>query len=393
MRWSRQVPLGICLCALLWPTLNTPALCKTDPYRVLSEAGAGFFGYGREARAPDTLTTVRIGLTGPENSVRGRHLRLGVALAVEEANNRGGYGGLPYEVIFRPDDGPWGIAAKQVVRLTYEDEVWTILGSLDSHHAHLAELIAAKAWIPVITPYASDRTVDYANVPWVFRCVPDDGRQARALVRYAREHRYNRIIVLSEGERESRIGWERLLDAARQERHHFAMHIEYDPYDPTAVRPRLQRATADAFIIWGHPEGVLSLIRVIRELGNDAPVLGPTLLAVPEFAGRASGLGDIVVVAPYDLSRDDRELRAFHRRYADYAGIPPSPVALYAYDATRMVQSAIEKAGLNRARIRDELAAISFDGIAGKIHFDDLGGNSAEPVLMALRQGKWVRLE
>lgn len=389
----RQTLTGIVLSAVLWPALYNPALCQTVPYRVLSEAGAGFFGCGRESPAPDTLSAVRIGLTGPEKTVRGLHLRYGAALAVEEANSRGGYRGLPYEVVFRPDDGQWGTAAKQVVRLTYEDEVWTILGSLDGHHAHLAELIAAKAWIPVITPCAADLTIDYANVPWMFRCAPDDGSQARALVRYAVEQLYKRTIVLTEGERESRIGWERLLDASRHERYRFAMHVEYDPHDPAAAVPRLRNVTADAFIIWGDPEGVLTLIRVIRELGSTAPVLGPALLATPEFAGGARGMGDIIVVAPYDMSREDHELKAFYRRYTEYAGMPPSPAALYAYDATRMIQGAIGRAGLNRARIRDELAGMSFDGLAGKIQFDNLGGNTAKPVLMALKMGRWVCLE
>jgi branched-chain amino acid transport system substrate-binding protein len=393
MRWFRRILPGIALLVFIWPILYGSASGQTVPYRVLSEAGAGFFGYGREYPEPDALSTVRIGLTGPAKTKEGRHLRYGVALAVEEANSRGGYHGIPFEVVFRPDDGPWGIAAKQVVHLTYEDEVWTILGALDGHHAHLAELIAAKAWIPVITPCASDLTIDYANVPWVFRCAPDDGRQARALVRYARQQQYERIIVLTEGDRESRIGWERLRDAVRHEQHHFAMHIEYDPYSPTAVVPRLHNMNADAFIIWGNPEGVLPLINAIRERGIATPVLGPALLATPEFAEEARGLGDIVVAAPYDMSRENHELRDFYRRYTEYAGMSPSPVALYAYDATRMIQNAVEKAGLNRARIRDELAGMSFDGLVGKIHFNDLGGNPTEPVLMTLRLGKWVKVE
>jgi branched-chain amino acid transport system substrate-binding protein len=378
----------------LWLTQhNSPVFGQTVPYRVLSDAGAGFFGHGRESEDPDTLSAVRIGLMGPQHTMTGQHLRYGTALAIEDANSRGGYQGLPYEVVFRPDDGPWGTAAKQVVRLAYEDEVWTILGALDGHRAHLAELIAAKAWIPVVTPCASDRTIDYANVPWMFRCAPDDGQQALALVQYARQQRFKRTIVLSEGQRESRIGWERLLDAARHERHHFALHVEYDPYYPTAILPRLENVTADAFIIWGNPQGALPLIRVIRGRGNTAPILGPALLATPEFADQASGLGDIVVVAPYYLSQDNPGLRTFYHRYLDYTGMPPSPVALYAYDATRMIQAAIERAGLNRARIRDELARMSFDGLVGKIEFDRLGGNPAQPALMTLRSGEWVSIE
>lgn len=393
MRWLRRMLPCIAMLVLLWPILYDSALGQTVPYRVLSDAGAGFFGCGREYQAPDTITTVRIGLTGPERTKEGRHLWYGVALAVEESNSRGGYRGIPFEVVFRPDDGPWGVAAKQVVHMTYEDEVWAIIGALDGHHAHLAELIAAKAWIPVITPCAADLTIDYANVPWVFRCAPDDGRQALALVRYAGQHGYERLIVLTEGDRESRTGWERLRDASRREGRRFAMHVEYDPHNPASVVPRLQSITADAYIIWGQPDGVLPLIKAMRERGIAVPVLGPALLATPEFAGEARALGDIVVAAPYDMSREDHELKDFFRRYTEYAGMAPSPVALYAYDAARMIQSAVERAGLNRTRIRDELSGMSFDGLVGEIRFNDLGGNPAEPVLMALRMGEWVKVE
>jgi branched-chain amino acid transport system substrate-binding protein len=380
-----------CLLACLF--LYSTALGQTGPYRVLSESGAGFYGHGRETGEPDTLSAVRIGLTGPEKTTEGLHLQYGTAMAIEEANLHGGYRGVPFEVIFRPDDGPWGTAAKQVVRLTYDDEVWTILGSLDGHHAHLAELIAAKAWIPVVTPCAADRTIDYANVPWVFRCAPDDGQQAAALVRYVVKQGYKRVVVLSEGERESFVAWERLREAARRECYRFALHIEFDPYNSVTAIPRLEGVEADAFIAWGHPERALPLIRGIRKLGKTAPVLGSALFATPEFADSAGDLGEIVVVAPYDQSRDDDELRAFHRRYKEYAGMPPSPVALYAYDATRMILNAIKSAGLNRARIRDELADTSFDGLVGRIRFDSLGGNPAKPVLMTLRFGEWATLE
>jgi ABC-type branched-subunit amino acid transport system substrate-binding protein len=72
--------------------------------------------------------------------------------------------------------------------------------------------------------------------------------------------------------------------------------------------------------------------------------------------------------------------------------VPPSPIALYSYDAARLVIRAIETAGLNRMRIRDELTRISFDGLTGKIQFNSLRGNISEPVLMSLKDGRWQRL-
>jgi len=375
------------------------ALSETiSPYSDFSDDGVDFYGHGRELNEPENLKAVRLGLIGPGKTPEGKQLRNGVALAVEEANAKGGYRGIPYKIIFRPDDGPWGIATKQVVRLTYEDKVWLILGALEGHQAHLAELISAKAWIPILTPGASDRSIDYANVPWMFRCACDDSRQARALLRCARARGYKRLVVLTEGQREAHTGFLRLKGVANRERYPIAMHIEYIPHNPTAIVPRLRGVPMDALLIWGNPKSVLPLLCELRKRNINVPVLLPTLLATPEILQKEKTVGNITVAAPFDLSRDDAPILTFRQKYQKRTKTVPSPIAFLAYDATRMAITAIERAGLNRVRIRDELARMSFEGITGKIHFDSLGGNPVEPVLMTVepptsQNKRWVRLD
>ena len=66
---------------------------------------------------------------------------------------------------------------------------------------------------------------------------------------------------------------------------------------------------------------------------------------------------------------------------------------MFSYDAARVVLAAIERAGLNRARIRDALAKTDHEGNAGTYRFDGLGGSALEPLLVAPRDGGWRRLE
>ena len=342
------------------------------PYSDFSDAGAEFHGYGREAGEPDKLKSVRLGLMGPEKTPEGKQLQNGVALAIEQANTRGGYHGVPYEIIFRPDDGPWGMAA--------------------------------KAWIPIVTPTASDLTIDYANVPWVFRCMPSDTQQAQILLNYAYQHEYKNLVVLTEGQREAHTGFLRLKEVARRMYYPLSMHIEYNPHNPTAILPRLKNIAIDAIIIWGHPDSALPLLIALREDDITDPVLAPAIFAIPQIAQKAPTTGELIVAAPYDLSRfrknsescsnesqeNDTPISTFMQQYQKRTGTFPSPIALFAYDATRMVIAAIERAGLNRAKIRDELSRISFNGLTGTIHFDSLGGNPAQPVLMTLQAGQWI---
>jgi branched-chain amino acid transport system substrate-binding protein len=365
---------------------------SAKPYADFSNKGSGFYGAGREEPDPVDLKSVRIGVLAPEKNPEGLQMRNAVQMALDEANQRGGYRKIPYEMVFRADDGPWGIAAQRVVDLSYEDRVWTIIGGLDGQRTHVAELVVSKAWVPVISPSATDTSVDYANVPWVFRCSPADSHQADLLLGYAQNQGYKHVVVLTEMQREGHTGFLRLQDKANQRRLSFEAHYEFQASSPEEVVPRLKQTELDAVILWGDAMPALSLLRALRAAGISAPVLAPSLLALPETAAASGWVGNLVVSAPYDLSKQDSSTVGFAEKYRKRWGLPPSPVALFSYDAARLVIQAIEATGLNRMRIRDELTRISFEGLTGKIQFNSLRGNIAEPVLMSLKDGRWQRL-
>jgi ABC-type branched-subunit amino acid transport system substrate-binding protein len=367
--------IWLSLCLLLGT-----GMARAEPYRDLSAAGARFHGPGRDAPAPDTLGAVRLGLLGPAQGQAGRELQLGVRAAVEEANAGGGQEGLPYEVVFRPDDGPWGVVAHQVVRLVQEDQVWAVIGGLDGERAHAAELVAAKLWAPVLSPTAGDRTIDYANVPWMFRCLPDDRSQADSLAALCARQGWRRVGLATEANRDGKTAAARLAEAVRACSLSLALQVEYAPVDPAATAPRLAGAGAQALIVWGRPQTALPLIARLRREGCTLPILVPSLLALPEVAADPS-LGELITAAPADLSLPTPPA----------LGERPSYVALFAYDTARLLIASLRRSGLNRARLRDELAAAAFAGLTGPFSFNDLGGRQQGPVLMAAREGRWVR--
>jgi branched-chain amino acid transport system substrate-binding protein len=362
------------------------------PYFDLSKAGAGFYGPGGEVPDPVGLTSVRIGVLGPEKAAEGLQMRTGVRMALEEMNRRGGYKGIPYEMVFRPDDGPWGMAAKQVVDFAYEDRVWTIIGGLDGQRTHLAELVVSKAWVPVVTPTASDMSIDYANVPWVFRCAPADSSEADLLLGFVQKQGHKHVVALTEAQRDGYTGFLRLQEVAGRRNIQLDAHWQFPSGSPEEVVPRLLGIDSDALIIWGSPGPSLTLLRAIRAAGIKTPVLGPSSLASAEIPADSSWIGELVVAAPYDLSRQDPERLEFSARFKDLVGLPPTPIAFLSYDATLLVTKTIATAGLNRMRIRDELARISYDGIVGKTQFNSLRGNIREPVILTFRNGQWERL-
>lgn len=382
-------------------------------YMDFSQAGAGFHTDVDSSVDLDHLQSVRLGVLGPGNSALGEEMRAAIQIALDEANAHGGCrikipitGGkegdssgrladhsIPYEMVFRPDDGQWGVAASQTVKLIYEDKVWAILGALDGQHTHLAELVVSKTWVPVITPTTIDSTIEYANVPWVFRAMPADQQQADLLLHYTRQRGFQRLLLLTEGERESFTALRRIQEAAHHSKVTFYRELEYRPENPEEILPMLREIPADAILLWGRTETALPLLQALRKQGIQVPVLAPSYLAIPEVAAEAPTLGEIVVAAPCDWSSSSPGLKAFQRKFLERTGKTPGLVAVYSYDVAQIVIRAIEKKGLDRAGIRKGLSETDYEGLAGSYRFNSLGGNEALPHLLTLRNGSWGRLE
>jgi ABC-type branched-subunit amino acid transport system substrate-binding protein len=213
------------------------------------------------------------------------------------------------------------------------------------------------------------------------------------LAEYLRTKGIRHVAALTEAQRDGHMGFLRLRDALAQNNVQIVAHWQFPTGNPEAAVPRFSKADAEALIIWGSPEPSLALLRAIRAAGIKIPALGPDTLASAAMPAGSSWMGDLVVAASYDLTRQDPEWLQFSARFKVLTGMLPTPVAVLSYDAALLVTKTVSAAGLNRMRIRDEMARVSFDGIAGKTEFSALRGNTREPILLTCRNGRWERLD
>lgn len=127
-----------------------------------------FYGAGREKLPPTNLTEVRIGFLGPlEGSIiqdLGEQMLHGATLAIEEANKKGGYKGMPFKLMIHNDVGLWGAAANEVVKMD-DEGVWAWLGSIDDIVSHVAIRATLKLEIPNVNTGDPDPTFTETNIP------------------------------------------------------------------------------------------------------------------------------------------------------------------------------------------------------------------------------------
>jgi len=399
----------LCLVIFFWGTIlaGPPLPYKGQVYRSLPDTVR--FPGPRKARGDTAVQEVRIGLFGPslkskpgistpQEARMGLSLFRGAKLALDEANEEGGFGGRPFVLVHRQVDGPWGIASREMVGLVYEDEVWAILGSVDGPNSHIAEQICTKAWVPVVTPTATDPSLTQVNDPWLFRCIPTDEDQAIALAEYIfRIKGYTKVGgVFLDGDDENygRIGIREFERTARRMGHPLTIKVGFrlGQRDFSDQVELVMKDGPEALVIWGTPEESGRFVRELREVGLKQDIFGSSMLAVPTFLEAAGRWAEgVTVVWPYDPSREDTLNLKFRERFEETYGESPDFYAAYAYDGMRMIIHAIRKAGLNQGSIRDILAGIrGFPGVTGPITLDGSGNRVTSLKLAVVRGRRFV---
>jgi len=349
-----------------------------------------YVGPGREQAEPTDLEEVRIGYFGPDDPGHAEFGDLWSAarVAIDEANRQGGYRGKPFRLVARWSDNPWTGGAAQATRLVYGDGVWAIVGGVDGATTHLAEQIAAKARLAIVSPASTDRTANSAFVPWMFSCLPGDDVLAPLLVeRLAAIQAQDAFVILAADDHDARVFLSQLTAALRKRS--FAPRRRFVFAGATDSAPLAQQTAREnprAVVVLAPAEAGARLTIQLREAGYGGPILAGPWMGRRRFMELAAGAGgDLVFPLLYAPGEPPTPFAAEFRRRV---GKPPDYAAAAAHDAVALVVAAVRRAGLNRAKIADAIRALApWEGECGPIRWDALGGNLRSVSLGALRNG------
>jgi ABC-type branched-subunit amino acid transport system substrate-binding protein len=322
--WSRRRWLG---------ALAPFAAAAQAPYRTAEPMP-------RSYDAPARVAEAAIGLFGPGDARHetGGTIYCGVALALEEANRGGGFRGAPFRLISRWHDDPWRGGASAVVKLAYADNVAGVIGGLGGETAHLAAQIAAKALLPVVDAVGTDESVNQAGLPWIFSCAPGDS----AIAAWMKERAGGEACALACGiDHDSR----RLGAKAQAALPNVARRVEVDADEESAAALLAESGARVAVVI----ARARTTAAVARMLPGPMRVLGGPAAASRLYAAQGGRRVETPVLRPgHEAIR-----QAVEKRF----GVAADVFAVLAYDAARALVESIREAGLDRARVRDRLAA------------------------------------
>ncbi len=370
-----------------------------------------YTGPGRAIPEPDHVDSVKLGFIGPIMSTvsvatggksheepLGIKMLQGARLAIEQANEKGGYfrRGIPFELVVSNDNGLWGASGNEIIKQAYQDNVWAILGTIDGANSHIAIRVALKAEIAMMNTGDTDPTFIETNIPWVFRNIGDDRQQSYLLVDYMiRKLGYKRIGIIRASNRYGRFGVREVMDSCRRLGHPVALEMAYrlGQDDYSLQLERLKALNLDAIVHWGNAEDSATILKQMRSMGMDQPYFASDRTVSERFIEAVGPeLAEGVICGyPWNPDRKDPKLEAFREAFRKRYGDEPETYAAHAYDGMNMLIWATQVAGLNRAKIRDILAHRTkpWPGVTGDIPFSAALDDVGEVSLAEFENGRW----
>jgi branched-chain amino acid transport system substrate-binding protein len=350
---------------------------------------------------------VNIGFFGPlENSpdvAPGLAMLHGAQLAIDEANSRQSgqdsqhKSRWKYELKIHNDTAPWGAATMEPVKMALDEHVVAVLGSIDGAPTHTLLRISSELGFPVLNTATADPSIRETATPWLMHLHPDDLQQSRVLAQYIlAQSKMRKLGIISEDARYARIGTQVFTQEITRNQ---PIQIVQATFQPGAKEfsQQLQRfkdAGIDGLLLWCQPQAGALILQQLRAAGMDIPAFGPSELATSQLISLGGTATEgFAAVSLFNPARTDPEFRQFQRRYRHQFDESPDEYAAYAYDGINLLIAAIEKAGPDRSRVMNELRSHQsrdWEGITGKMHFDERLNNMASPGMARVEGGRFV---
>jgi branched-chain amino acid transport system substrate-binding protein len=359
-------------------------------------------GKKEEPKAPYKIGGI-FAITGPA-SFLGEPERNSMELLAEQINAEGGINGHPIELVIYDTEGDATKAVLSTNKLIEKDNVLAIVGPSRSGTTLAVIPIVEKARVPLISCAASVKITTPVK-PWVFKTPQTDVMAVAKIYDYIKSQGIKKIAILTVSNAFGDSGRQQLLEQSAKYGYEIVADERFGPKD-TDMTPQLTKIRAlqpQAIICWGTNPGPAVIAKNMQQLGIKIPLYQSHGVASKKFielAGDAANgiilpTGKILVAG--DLPDSDPQKQILQKYITDYEAKYNAAVSGfggYAWDGLQILAQALEKAGDDRAKIRDEIEKIDgYVGISGIFRFspqDHNGLNKDEAfVMVKIVDGNW----
>ncbi len=313
-------------------------------------------------------------MTGPVPTY-GQSSKEGSELALNEWNEEGGLLGKEIEWILADSGCDGSMATDAANKVIDQDKVKFIIGAVCSSASIPISEVANPKKVLQISPTSTNPKVTIGK-PYVFRACFLDPFQGDVVATFAKEDLgASTAAVMYDKGNDYVLGLAEYFKAAFEAKG--GKVLVYEAYteadtDFSAILSKVADADVDVLFLPDYYSKVNLIGKQAKEKGITADLVGAD--------GWDSADLDLSAVEGgyhsnhYSAADMRPVVQGFLTKYAVTYGKAPDALAVLAYDATNVLLEAIQKAGTtDTEKVRDVLAGIEYEGVAGIITFDEEG--------------------
>lgn len=344
--------------------------------------------------------TVLIGLAGPLTgpSARiGKDLENGAQLAIDDINNQHPVidGKAVTFKLQSEDDQSDPRTAVAVAQRLVDSGVAGVVGHWNTGTSIPAARIYHDAGIAQVAPVATGHAYTRQGFDTSFRVMGHDDDGGQFAGQYALQTlKAKRIAVIDDRTAFGQGLADEFIKSLEAQGVKIVdrQYVDDKTVDFSAVLTAIRSKNADLIFFGGVDSQAAPLARRIKQLGLNAKLMGAGGFVSQTFLKLAQKEGDGVVALEPGLPVEQMPggkgfEQAYQARYHTHIELH----APFAYDATRVLVAAMEKANsVDPAKYLPALRAISYSGVTGQIAFDKEGNlKSPSFTVYQVVDGKW----
>lgn len=373
--------------------MKTIGICSMAAIVMAGISGCG--GKTGGAVSSGAKNAAKIGFTAALTggaAAYGKSEEEGVRLAVEEINKKGDF---PIDLLVE-DTKAVPADSMNATKKLIQEKVSLIIGPMTSNEAKAAGPIIQNAKVPSLEiSVTAENITDIGDC--IFRnSVPESKNIPQTVKKTHKLLGYKTAAILYAHDNEQHVTAQKYFQKTMEEEGVQVIDVEtFGSKDSeySAQLTNIQHKAPDVIVVCSYYQEGSRILKKMREMGMDQPVLGDNGFVSPELGKMAGAAADNVYVSSmWSADRKDEKVQKFVENYTKAYGRAPDQFAASAYDGVYMAMDAMQRAGTttDHKKIRDALAQMKdFKGVCGTFSFDEKRDPVVDLILMKMQDGKF----
>ena len=373
--------------------IKTIGICSMAAIMMAGISGCG--GKAGGAVSSGAKNAAKIGFTAALTggaAAYGKSEEEGVRLAVEEINKKGDF---PIDLLVE-DTKAVPADSMNATKKLIQEKVSLIIGPMTSNEAKAAGPIIQNAKVPSLEiSVTAENITDIGDC--IFRnSVPESKNIPQTVKKTHKLLGYKTAAILYAHDNEQHVTAQKYFQKTMEEEGVQVIDVEtFGSKDSeySAQLTNIQHKAPDVIVVCSYYQEGSRILKKMREMGMDQPVLGDNGFVSPELGKMAGAAADNVYVSSmWSADRKDEKVQKFVENYTKAYGRAPDQFAASAYDGVYMAMDAMQRAGTttDHKKIRDALAQMKdFKGVCGTFSFDEKRDPVVDLILMKMQDGKF----